>query len=30
MPDPARLRGKGLVVEDEAYVRTSLGELLAA
>src|SRR5688572_32823973 len=30
MPDPARLRGKVLVVEDEAYVRTSLGELLAA
>jgi DNA-binding NtrC family response regulator len=30
MPEPARPRGKVLVVEDEAYVRTSLGELLAA
>jgi DNA-binding NtrC family response regulator len=30
MPDASRPRGKVLVVEDEAYVRTSLGELLAA
>ncbi|MGH9870181.1 MAG: sigma-54-dependent transcriptional regulator [Candidatus Polarisedimenticolia bacterium] len=30
MPDAPRPRGKVLVVEDEAYVRNSLGELLAA